>query len=945
MQKGGYHVSFSGGPGAVRTQTITSSRFLPSVASTPARVRLPDVPAPRSLAFSMRPDLDPEVFRQLRTHFCNLKETVDVLCSGTMIPMVEELDIRGRMGKLDEAFQAFCREGNNERSTNLRGTARRFLQYWKTTALLIGRLRETGISSLSVLVFSKFDLLERLLSRVDDNPDLYTYQILRNACDHLRLVLSSTRGQFEAIFRTFPEGPSEETLAALIRDFMRDYNEAFYSIFPKSEKNPADLGALRAQVLSVCDDLFRVIRCLFAFQPDVAKVIEVFDSAHGMIQETGAHLGIWAVPRIAKPRVEPVPSPMEEFATRMWAALEEHPPGNDPVEGLEDALVNRISQREVHLSSTLPTRSRATAQNTIEQIRWAQEKRQLEEQLAEVTKIAEKRQQQLEAILSAKRIHAIEQVGRVMGDLLMPVETFVAQSDPAIEKVEKINVFVLERRCDKCREYEEEARIIRRRLKAFMEVRNGESLSSLFEALAENHRRAQADIAKKEARAEIARDALEKRKDVIAAANAALARFGITIAGDTPEDIAVSVIDALSALLNGHAKDLEQQQAELGEKHTQELQALLKSVGEIMPELAEGVNDSQPKAGIKLLAKIMGERVTEMKEIADRRDELLGRVQQWLRQQAVEMTDEELENLDYEEAIPLLLLSLDKTPNPLIPKINAIEAQIAQIETEFREFLEQAKRNGFLNADLDIEAMEIYELMNVNRSFQAQVIEQLQSGKRQLDMQAYDMEQTRQSLQTIGKRMRRLLRRDAVDLDGKDTGDLLMHINAFLEELTSGGTSGLFMSIADINDVTKNVRKTLNAMNANDPHSYLPDIMRAFEENASTLDSTHRFANPLESIFKSFDFQHASFNPECERFKFLREKIFQMHLLLGSDGTLIHDKKLTDVLKKMISLSSALVSYIAQQWLTNSAAGSPDIPAGGSPLSRTPRSSTASGIL
>jgi hypothetical protein len=123
------------------------------------------------------------------------------------------------------------------------------------------------------------------------------------------------------------------------------------------------------------------------------------------------------------------------------------------------------------------------------------------------------------------------------------------------------------------------------------------------------------------------------------------------------------------------------------------------------------------------------------------------------------------------------------------------------------------------------------------------------------------MEQTRESLQTVAKRLRRLLRRDAIELDGKDSSELFMHINAFLEELTSGGTTGLYVSIADINDTTKNARKAMNALNVNDPRVYLPDLMRAFEENSDTIDSGRRFSGPLESIFKSFDFQHQSFNP------------------------------------------------------------------------------------
>jgi hypothetical protein len=48
----------------------------------------------------------------------------------------------------------------------------------------------------------------------------------------------------------------------------------------------------------------------------------------------------------------------------------------------------------------------------------------------------------------------------------------------------------------------------------------------------------------------------------------------------------------------------------------------------------------------------------------------------------------------------------------------------------------------------------------------------------------------------------------------------------------------------------------------------------------------------------------------------LREKIFQLHLLHGSDETAFHDEKLSAVFQKLIALSAALMSYIASSLLT-----------------------------
>jgi hypothetical protein len=54
-----------------------------------------------------------------------------------------------------------------------------------------------------------------------------------------------------------------------------------------------------------------------------------------------------------------------------------------------------------------------------------------------------------------KRIKAIEQVGRAMSDLMPPAEVLIASSDPEVERMAKIDVFVHARRCSKCREDDE----------------------------------------------------------------------------------------------------------------------------------------------------------------------------------------------------------------------------------------------------------------------------------------------------------------------------------------------------------------------------------------------------------------------------------------------------------------------------------------------------------
>jgi hypothetical protein len=54
--------------------------------------------------------------------------------------------------------------------------------------------------------------------------------------------------------------------------------------------------------------------------------------------------------------------------------------------------------------------------------------------------------------------------------------------------------------------------------------------------------------------------------------------------------------------------------------------------------------------------------------------------------------------------------------------MNAPNSQVAQIECEFRDFLGQAKRDNCIADTLNLQAMELYELMNINRTFQSTVM-------------------------------------------------------------------------------------------------------------------------------------------------------------------------------------------------------------------------------
>jgi hypothetical protein len=72
------------------------------------------------------------------------------------------------------------------------------------------------------------------------------------------------------------------------------------------------------------------------------------------------------------------------------------------------------------------------------------------------------------------------------------------------------------------------------------------------------------------------------------------------------------------------------------------------------------------------------------------------------------------------EILPVLMYTIDRTPDPLALRLSAMESQVSEIE---HEFLSREKRYSLLDKTLDFGKLSLYEFMNMNRALQSAVIE------------------------------------------------------------------------------------------------------------------------------------------------------------------------------------------------------------------------------
>ena len=323
------------------------------------------------------------------------------------------------------------------------------------------------------------------------------------------------------------------------------------------------------------------------------------------------------------------------------------------------------------------------------------------------------------------------------------------------------------------------------------------------------------------------------------------------------------------------------------------------------------VAEEQIKAIVTAKVQEAEEQVKEIKEQLNQNEAVLQKVWDWMVSHA---KDVNTEGLSMEDALPLLMKAIEHAEEPLRKEVQNTQVREQQVESHMREFLEEAQKAGLLPDTCELRDMNIIDMLNVVNLYQNRVKEQLQDTARTIEDQKLEIDANRESLLDFGEKLKTVLLRNDMELDTEDVDKLWTQVAKLLDDLANGGVEKNFVAISDLNEITESARKVTQVVSVN-PRQYLPQLTKAFEEDHESVATAKKFSDPLDAIFKSFDFRMESYNPESASFKFLREKIFQLHLLLGSENNVIRDENLARVFKRFVSLASTLLSFIAASFL------------------------------
>lgn len=921
-------------------------------------------------------------------------------------------------------------------SASVRSSSFSFLQQWKAVISIIDSLNESGISSLFDYVNEQFKIIFRGIETVASKPEKHTIlsEIINKGCSILNTSLSNLQNLIKELFENFTDPTSESVSYYFteVKQFLSLYNESFYNVFPKAGLLPQELASLKSETLSASNDIMSSLRALFSFWPDLKDMIRYEEEIQKLLNSAICQMKLPpSLSRIIAPnpkkkptqekemekKLKPEFTKVELFISNILKAIDKPPLDHkldlwkrlktteniiiDTIQDLNDTLgkirgqTHNIQTLLVEADSRKKELERFRAHND----QLFHSNRELQTKLEEVTKISEKRRLKIESLQNKtenlKERRTIEKVSTRLNEMMQNIDPSVQkleydiinkdkendsdddEDENNLTSLEKMNIFVLEKKCNKCHNYEQQRKEIIKLLSPLITVGQGESLVSAIQSLIKRQEKlemenSQVKTAFEEKKAEL--DKVEEATKLLLEKSGIEQSHQLMTKGQGPNSNSNTLLESFRNIEDQYKSDIDSVKTEMNDSHARQLSKIVgmidnvisddddernynrksqrsnsiekarqeknKSLFNISGKLYNSENDenefnsptskNRHKSGndenefnseddedefkniVMKKVKKAASKIETMQMTIDKDNELMEKVKNWMKSHVEGINVDEM---DFAESISTLMAAIDSQGNPLQSKVDRLEKDLKKVTNQCRKYVEKLNKMKYVEP-VDTSKLNALQLITVAERESIKINKKLESVEVKVDSHNYEVESTRDSMQTLAERLRHLLQLDdQISFNDMDLNGLLREVTNYVEELISGGTRQLFVAVSDLNEMSKLARKNSKFPNSNDPKIYLPGIFDKYTMDDETIRVVKLFDDPLEDIFKNFDFQFASFNLDNEQFKFLREKIFQMHLILGKGKNVIYDKKVNNVMKKFITLSSTLLSYIASSFL------------------------------
>lgn len=890
------------------------------------------------------PDIEPIQFEHnsinyIKVHIHKILTISESLVQSNSGTIIQELQLLKQAQKLEELFLNFHQDYIKERNSNnfvsdkdpkysftpLRSSSTAFLKRWKIVNDIIDKIRQDGISSLGDFVREQINITSEIVNIITSKTDKFGFNV--EQIQKWNGILSDNwldaTTAISNHFDSFGSHPSDmQEILTNIRDFLQVFNDAFYQILPKYGFSPNELAKFKTTVSSSCNLLLRAITASFSFGPTINSIIDEISIINKSLVNIIERLGLPLVfiSSVSTKQIEYIP-PLPEYPSdksTVRSSGRSSRSENDP------RLMRFITiMQDKFDEKRNPTDSPWNSLNIIQErimdlFRQNNElKNELNEKQATILN-KDMKIKQLESRSgpngsSEKCIKRLsEKMGSIMNDAEKQYEELLPEEDKPTN-VDKMSVFILERRCQRCLQMDQMEANIRKTLKGVVNVRPGESVESIIASLRKQQEQLAAKYTRLEAASKDSVSEIYNYQEKTQFLLDELRKLGINVPGNTIEDL----VEAFHKLKTKNEAEYEELKTTMSDAHTKELGMILQQLNKLYPDSDEYI-DLDISTMIKRKIMKAEEKMMSMSDSIQENTQMLNSIKVWMTRQIPK--DKVPKEAELMRSLHVLMKAIDNEPNPLQAKLKNAESDLKATHKQLSQVA--TKLATLSKFDIpEVSELSQKELINVNENLMNALSEKQKEDELVQERAQLELKMNRSSLETVAEKLRHLIQKDENDisLKDKDSNDLLFHITTFLEELTSGSATH-FMSIAQINEITKESRKLLKQQNLNTPGLYLPEICKEFEVGITTLNHVSRYEESLKAIFQNFNFKDIkSYDPNNESFAFLRSKIYQMHLFLGEDRKISAtlDKNVFNVVDKFIVICTSLFSFIASTTLSS----------------------------
>lgn len=885
------------------------------------------------------------VLRKLFQDFVNSVNQV-VIHNGTSYQFRDSISIE--MNGLETTFGEFFHQATKQCGTQpvlcqgikpgyasstslLRKSGMRFLQNWRHFASDIIDLSNSGPTLIYESIEKQFTDLEEnfeimIKAKVADQT---VHNQSKNAVRAYKQQLKGLHKELNKLLSNQAENEENvKTLAKEIKTYSRLLNESYSKEFPGCGININDLLQLKGNAYTSCSSILHGIRASYLFDSDIKEMFKCFDLFQELLSTILERLNLPQSYLILRNTsgLEGTPRSMvceedeeeNEFARKqsLIELIEQGQGMSDKIASNEalfnqfiEALRNKASRVTKKLSTrnneveSLKIQMERESANYEEIIRTEQTTNQtMSEKIARLIDDNDEKEREISYLRSREEDNEFKKclrgVAKQLGGVLKEESVHFEDDeddDQLIQYVNALSVYVVEKKCHKCDTYAERES----QMRDVFNMISGEAIDD--EDVIDASRRAREAHFKLIEQLEKTK---QKKKELKSKHNYFTMCYKqileMTKTEDDETNLADQAMRAVEITIDEHKREV----TELEERKNQEFNNFSFEVVSSFIDALREKDDS--KSVIELLKSCMQQYKDDLDQL-EKYQSLANECQERLSKHLnIDPPD-----LPLIQSIQSLLLSLETIPNPLKPLVQELQVGLNEALNALHIMCNRLRGITQFEAKVDPINYQTKQLTSEIMKMLDIVHDMIEKGGKDNKGLVRDNNRMRTCLETLDMQMHKYLTYEDIDLKKIKLTELITRCGQFCSAITKPSASKNFLPISFINEQFSQVFDILTLTSKEDPKLYIPEICSCIVSLHNSVSALSPFAETLNEISGSFTGEFSAFDPSSDSYKFLRNKVFDLHRDLNELPSAKVNSIVILVLTRFISLYSSFISILS----------------------------------